>query len=82
MIDLTKIESDILAALNSVFDRFQSDYGEALPVATWHVRLEMDNKFTSPQIRKTLKLLDDFGLVSGKKDGNNIVWTPIKEQSK
>ena len=54
----------------------------SVPVATWHVCLEMDNKFTSPQIRKTLKLLDDLGLVSGKKDGNNIVWTPIKEQSK
>ncbi len=82
MINLTKLECEVLSALNSVFNRFRADSGEALPVATWHIRLEMGNKLTSPKIRKTLKFLSDLGLVSGEKDGNNIVWTPIKEQSK
>ena len=81
MVDLTRKEREILKSLNDVFDRIKVDFGEEIAVCTWHIRLEMNNKFTSPQIRKALKFLDDLGLVSGKKDGNNIVWIPLKESN-
>ena len=81
MSDLTGNEREILKALNSVFDRIKFIFGEEIPVCTWHIRHEMNNKFTSPQIRETLKFLDVLGLVSGKKDGNNIVWIPLKESN-
>jgi len=78
---LTDRDNEILNGLKSEYSsRFlSSDFGFIKAIPTWHIRINLANKYTSPQIRYTLAKLERCGIVKGFRDGMNVLWQPVLE---
>lgn len=80
---LTDRDNEILNGLKKEYDSrcLNSDFGFIMAVPTWHIRIELDNKYTSSQIRYTLTKLEGCGFVKSFRDGMNVLWRPLQENN-